>query len=168
MGPFAGIAVGVLIGLFTAIYPVYYVNLVFCGGLMAAGYVAARMAGGRTGQLESVQGFRIGLWVGVLVAVLTFLLNWVLQASPSSLPILDAMPPVFTSFVERFFAGFRNLISGGFTVQQPGVTLGERFLYNMILLPFFSSIGGIMGASMFRRQPPVTPDRAQEVPVSPY
>lgn len=178
MRSFAGIAVGVLIGLVTAIYPFYYVNLLFCAGLIAGGYVAVRVAGSRTGQIESVQGFRIGLMVGMGVALVTFLLNWVLQGGVSlplggnagarPLGLLDAMPPVFTNFVERFFAGFRNLISGGFSTQLPGVTLGERFFYNMILLPFFSSIGGIMGASMYRRQPPVAPNRVQEVPVSPY
>jgi len=181
MGSFSGIAVGVLIGLVTAIAPVHYVNLVFCAGLIVAGYVAVRVAGRSSDEMESVQGFRIGLWVGMLVAVLSFALNWLVRAGTMATPatadlfgvpasgfVLDAIPPVFTALTERFFAGFRSLISGGFSVGTPGVTLGQRFAFGLLLLPFFSAIGGIMGASMFRRQPPVAPDRAQEVPVTPY
>lgn len=179
MGSFAGIAVGVLIGVLTSIYPVYNVNLFFCAGLLAGGYVAVRIAGGRGGQMESVQGLRIGLWVGMWVALVVFAINWIVQGGvsvptgagdgmPRPLSILDPIPPVFTAFFERFVAGFRNLVSGGFVVQQPGVTLGERLAYGLVVLPFFSAIGGIMAASMYRRQPPVTPDRAQEVPIAPY
>lgn len=180
MGSFSGIAVGVLIGLVTAIAPLHQVNLVFCAGLIVAGYVAVRVAGRSSDEMESVQGFRIGLWVGVLVAALSFAINWLVRAGLAPLPdaalagaaeprlLLDALPPVFTALAERFFAGFRSLISGGFVVQQMGVTLGQRFAFGLALLPFFSAIGGIMGASMFRRQPPVAPDRAQEVPVSPF
>lgn len=176
MGSFAGIAAGVLIGVITSISPLYNINLVFCAGLLVAGYAAVRIAGGRSGQIESVQGFRIGLVVGMLVALVVFAINGILQAGvsvptggmdgPRPLTILDPIPPVFTAFFERFVAGFRNLVSGGFVVQQPGVTLGERLAYGMVVLPFFSAIGGIMAASMFRRQPPVTPDRAQEVPIT--
>ena len=178
MGSFAGIAIGVLIGVVTSIYPIYHINLFFCVGLLAGGYVAVRIAGGRGGQIESVQGLRIGLWVGVLVALVVFVINWIVQGdvwvptggvdgSPP-VSILDPIPPVFTAFLERFVAGFRNLVSGGFFVKQPGVTLVGRLAYGLVMLPFFSSIGGIMAASMYRRQPPVTPDRAQEVPISPY
>ncbi|MCA0268303.1 MAG: hypothetical protein LCH53_03645 [Bacteroidetes bacterium] len=177
MGSFAGIAIGVLIGVVTSIYPIYHINLFFCVGLLAGGYVAVRIAGGRGGQIESVQGLRIGLWVGVLVALVVFAINLIVQGGVSvptggvdspPVSILDPIPPVFTAFLERFVAGFRNLVSGGFYVQQPGVTLGERLAYGLVMLPFFSAIGGIMAASMYRRQPPVTPDRAQEVPISPY
>jgi hypothetical protein len=159
---------GVIMGVLSALPIVSAGNLCCCLWVVSAGLIAAYLLQqNQAAPLTPADGALAGLLAGLIGAVVYFIVKIPIDflMSPIERAMLQriiesgTLPPEWREFVERY-AGPDRQVSVAF--QIVGRIVGLMFW--MFLGGIFSTIGGLVGALIFRRD---TPPAAFDIPPQP-
>ena len=150
---------GVVVVMVFSLYPIRYANALCCLGLVVGGIQGVVLTA-RTQDLkiEVTHAMRIGIYVGVLSAVVIFVIN-VLFALLFSFPnaVLDPVPQFGYSFLLSLVEGFIGIAGDAPSLTvDGGPGLFGRFVFQIPVNALFGGIGGAIGASLFREETPIS------------
>lgn len=166
----AGLVIGVLSGL-----PVVSVgNCCCCLWVVSGGALAAYLLQQSTTRAITVaEGMFVGLIAGVLGAVIGAPISWISQALMGNIvdnaALIDRImenagniPPEMREAIERAKAG-------GFAAGAAGVGMAIiGLLVSLVVYSIFATLGGLVGALLFKKEPPVEMVIPPPVPPSDY
>jgi len=138
-------------------------NLCCCLWVIAGGVTAAYvLQQNETTPITPADGALVGLLAGLIGAVVYLVL---------SIPITILLAPIERAIEDRLIElgrgmppGFRGYL--GSAVGR-GVRLMFGFIFMLFLGSFFSTLGGLLGAAIFRKSPPQPPPSAPPPPPLP-
>ena len=149
-------AAGIMLILAFSIYPVRLADSFCCFGIVLGGLLGAVLAG-RTDndRLESTRALKIGAGIGVYSAIVVLFLNVLFGATSSDSVVFDPIP----GFIYRFFSSMASGIMGIAGDTTPSANLLPdvwwRFIFQLFNNALFGAFGGVIGASLFRQEPPI-------------
>ncbi len=154
---------GLLLGVLSALPVVSAGNICCCLWILSGGAVAAYLLqANQPDPITPGDGALVGLLAGIIGAFVQLLI---------SIPVSLAMGPIQGRILERILENARDLPDnvrpmmdamrhGGFSVI--GAVIG--FFFFLVLAVIFSTLGGLIGAALFKKKAIVPPD----VPPSGY
>jgi hypothetical protein len=150
---FGGLFLGVLSAL-------PFINICCCLWVIGGGVVAAYLLQqNHAGPITLGDGALVGLLAGVIGAVVYGVL---------SIPIGLVMGPLQRRMVEDFLRASRDLppemheMFAGYAAGAAGMIAG--FILMLIISVTFATLGGLLGAAIFRRQEPPPPGTVEVLP----
>jgi hypothetical protein len=156
---------GVIMGVLSALPIVAAGNLCCCLWLISGGAIAAYLLQqNQTAPLTPADGALVGLMAGLIGAFVRFVVSIPIDLMLAPIEhamlqrILDmgTLPPEARDVLERY-AGRERELSGAFFIVSRVVGL----MFWLFLGAIFSTIGGLIGALIFRKQ---TPPGALDIP----
>lgn len=132
----AGVA-GVVTGLLSGIPIISLLNCLFCGWLWVGGAASVYLYNGREGgSLTPTNGALVGAATGVVAALVGTLLASVFGGL--SMAALSQLDPEMQQYIPDIAT---SLLSGAFSL-----------VFNFICYAIFGALGGLIGASIFKKK----------------
>jgi hypothetical protein len=146
---------GVIFGVWAAIPILGFVNCLCCALVIGAGFVASylyskecRKAGV---EFRPGNGAFVGLIAGLFYSISTTIVSIPVKALMPEMDMGEAMdqlrqadvPPEALEFIESFVQGSAGMM---------GIIIG--FFLTLLIAAIFSTIGGLIGAAVFKVEPP--------------
>jgi hypothetical protein len=162
---------GTVLGVLSALPIVSAGNICCCLWVISGGVVAAYfLQQGDAAPITTGDGALVGLFAGVVGAFIYLAL---------AIPITILIAPMEQAFMEglrqRIFDNMGGNMPAGFGGGLPGyigqgIGLVISFLFMLFVGSMFSTLGGLLGAAIFRRRPPIqsgTPGAPTVIDVTP-
>ena len=149
---------GVLVILVFSIFPIRYANAFCCLGVIVGGFQGALLRGRGQGlKLEVTHAIRIGVYIGVVAACVSLVLNLLIGLWWQGSIVFDPIPQFLYTFFLRLLEGIMGIAGDSPTWSSdsgPGVV--GRFLFQLPGHMLFGGIGGAIAASLFKQETPIT------------
>jgi hypothetical protein len=131
------VVIGLITGLVSVIPIVNLLNCLFCGWMLLGAGLTVKLVSDKAGvTIEPGEGALIGLFTGIV----TGLFVGVVQAGIS------------LAFQTSAFSAFGG--NNPFSNSTPGMGALIQFCVNSVLYPIFATLGGLLGAVIFKKDPP--------------
>jgi len=138
-------------GLAGILAAVPFVNCLCCfwviGGAMLAAYLLARET---PSQLSAGDGAIVGIFAGIIAAVVEFIVSIPFRAMENRLT--QGMLERFSEYLEEMPPGWESFFEGGEFTTSMGLSVFGLFI-SAVVFSALGALGGVLGISLFGKKP---------------